>query len=155
MDRPKPSQSDVESLFYHLSRAHHQMLGILQREIDRLDGNEGLHPGMRHLFCLLSGEDGFTVSEMAGKLKMAKSSVTAVIKKMEAADLVRLEPDLNDLRLRRVVLTDRGRSLQPACARIDAMISEKLEAEFSPAERKQIIDLLKRLIATMKANEDE
>ncbi len=151
MERLRPIQSDVESLFHHLSRAHHQMLGILQREIDKIEGHGGLQPGMRHLFCALAHEEGLTVSELAARLRMAKSSVTGMVKRMEAADLAVQKPDPHDLRVRRVMLTERGHALRPACARIDATISERLDAEFSPEERAKILELLSRLISTLSA----
>ncbi|MFV1996230.1 MAG: MarR family winged helix-turn-helix transcriptional regulator [Verrucomicrobiales bacterium] len=155
MEPSPPNASDVEILFHLLSRAHHQMIGILQREIGKLDGNGGLQPGMRHLFCALAHQDGMTVSELADHLRMAKSSITGAIKRMETAGLAEMKPDATDLRIKRVVLTERGRALQPACARIDAVISEKLDTEFTAEERDQLPQMLDRLIRLLAAAEEE
>lgn len=154
MAPPPNSQSEVERLFHLLSRAHHQMLAAIQREIDQLKIDGGLQPGMRHIFCALIGQDDITVSELASTLGMAKSSVTGAVKRMEMAGLVELVPDAKDLRLRRVRLTSRGHDLKPACVRIDAAISDRLREAFTVDERAQICDLLSRLVAAMSSAQE-
>lgn len=127
------------------------MLATLQREIEHQKIDDTLHPGMLHLICALIENDGLTVSELASRLSMAKSTVTGAVHRMESAGLVELVPDPTDLRLRRVRLTKQGHSLRPACAKIDEAISQQLEEAFSENERKQIFKLLGRLVTTMAA----
>ena len=154
MPDSSPSKSEVEQLFHLLSRAHHQMLSALQREIDQLGISGDLHPGMRHLFCTLAEEDGMTVSDLANRLSMAKSSVTGALRRMESAGLVELRPDDRDLRLRRVRLTRVGKALKPTCVQIDAAISQRLDSEFTPREKAQVLELLDRLVGAMAPPDD-
>ncbi len=149
MEDVSQRKSEVERLFHLLSRAHHLMLTTLQREIDQLKIDGEFQPGMRHLFCLLAEEDGLTVSDLAKRLSMAKSSVTGAIRRMESAGVVELVPDEHDLRLRRVRLTGNGHALKPICIQIDAAISERLETEFQREELEEILALLSRLVSAM------
>lgn len=130
------------------------MLAALQREIGHQKVDGGFQPGMRHLICALFEDEGVTVSELASRLSMAKSSVTGAVRRMESAGLVELAPDPRDLRLRRVRLTKAGHSLRPACAKIDEAISQRLEGAFTAEERDQVISLLDRLITAMSAPEE-
>lgn len=153
-DNPGLFQSEVEQLFHHLSRAHHLMLTTLQREIEGLGVDGKLQPGMRPLICTLVEEDGLSVSDLAKRLNMAKSSVTGAVKRMASAGVVDLVPDDSDLRIRRVQLTAEGRALKPLCLQIDEVISKRLGTVFSETELSQLRELLARLISVMGNRDD-
>lgn len=153
-DDSGPFKSDVEQLFHHLSRAHHLMITTLQREIDGLGVDGKLQPGMRPLICTLVEEDGLSVSDLAKRLNMAKSSVTGAIKRMESAGVVDLIPDEKDLRIRRVQLTSEGRALKPLCVQIDRAVSKRLDSVFTETDLAQLQDLLARLISVMGNRDD-
>ena len=144
---PDPDQPDIESLILKISRAHHQLMGLIQQEIDRVsEGSDlKLHPGMMQLFCVLAQEDGQTISQLAERLEMAKSSVTGAVRRMETAGLVSQSGDASDRRLRRITLTPRGRALKPACDGVRQAVGERLDQAFSPAEFRQLLSLLGRL----------
>lgn len=150
MPAPAPSPTtatnivDLDPLILRISRAHHQMMGLIQSEIDRLDvpSDLRLQPGMMPLFCLLANEEELTISELAHRLEMAKSSVTGAVRRMEAAGLVCQVYDQSDRRLRRIRLTSLGRSLKPACERIRQAVGERLGQIMSPKEFRQLLALL-------------
>ena len=61
---------------------------------------------------------------------------------MEAAGLLRRQPHPSDRRLVRLVLTDRGRSLERAIAAETDQLTERALATFTPAERAALIRAL-------------
>jgi DNA-binding MarR family transcriptional regulator len=134
--------SEVALLIHHLGRAHHLIQGLLQKEIDRSEIDGDLNPGMRPIFCLLTLEVGLTVSEIAGKLGQAKSSVTGAVRRMESAGLVTLDLDGNDGRRRRVKLTEKGRNLVPVCERIEQTIEDRLAEKLQKEEMRELLRIL-------------
>ncbi|MCB1076626.1 MAG: MarR family transcriptional regulator [Verrucomicrobiae bacterium] len=138
-------ETDISLLFHHLNRAHHLLQGLLQKEIDKhnLDGN--VQAGMRPIFCALAEDHGMTVSELASQLRLAKSSVTGAVRRMEKSQLVSLVPDGNDGRRRRVVLTAKGRELVPVCAMIEKTLGDQLNRRLTKAEFAELLRLLTKL----------
>jgi len=67
---------------------------------------------------------------------------------MEAAGLLRREPHPGDRRLVRLLLTERGRSLEGVIAAETDKLTERALATFSPAEREALI----RALAVIRRN---
>jgi hypothetical protein len=61
---------------------------------------------------------------------------------MEAAGLLRREPHPGDRRLVRLLLTERGRSLESVIAAETDKLTERALATFGPAEREAVITAL-------------
>jgi DNA-binding MarR family transcriptional regulator len=68
--------------------------------------------------------------------------VTRAATRMEATGLLRREPHPDDGRLVRLVLTERGRSLEGAIAAETDKLTERALASFGPAEREALIRAL-------------
>lgn len=137
--------SEVALLIHHLSRAHHLMQGLLMREISRNGIEKEINPGMRPIFCMLAGDVGLSISELAQRLDQAKSSVTGAVRRMEKAGLVALVSDGDDGRRKQVRLTARGRDLVPVCERIEATIEEQLGVHLEPGDIQDLLRLLIKL----------
>lgn len=138
-------ETEIALLIHHLGRAHHLVQGMLQKEISKSGINGDLNPGMRPIFCLLTHDGGLTVSELAQRLRQAKSSVTGAVRRMEKAGLVIMDLDGDDGRRRRVRLTAKGKSLVPVCERIEAQIDGQLAEKLSPREIRELLRLLTKL----------
>jgi DNA-binding MarR family transcriptional regulator len=67
---------------------------------------------------------------------------------MEAAGLLRREPHPGDRRLVRLLLTERGRSLEGVIAAETDKLTERALATFGPAEREALI----RALAAIRRN---
>jgi DNA-binding MarR family transcriptional regulator len=142
-------------LVHHLSRAHHQMQSLLEKEIAKESDGGGLQPAMRPIFCALSRQSGLTVSDLAGQLRLAKSSVTGALRRMEAAGLVEQRLDGQDGRRRRSWLTERGKAMISVCERIDATIQKQLKSHLSPEESAELVRLLIKLTESAGGPEAE
>src|SRR6478609_4411595 len=76
------------------------------------------------------------------RLGLATPTVTRAATRMEAAGLLRREPQPGDRRLVRLVLTERGRSLEDVIAAETDKLTERALATFGPAEREAVIRAL-------------
>ncbi|MDP1028044.1 MarR family transcriptional regulator [Sphingomonas sp. KR1UV-12] len=61
-------------------------------------------------------EDGRTVGRIAARLSLESSTITPLVKRLEAAGLVTRTRDAQDERQVRVALTPEGRALQQECS---------------------------------------
>ena len=79
---------------------------------------------------------------------LATPTVTRAATRMEAAGLLRREPHPGDRRLVRLLLTERGRSLEDVIAAETDKLTERALATFGPAEREAVI----RALAAIRRN---
>lgn len=103
----------------------------------------GVHEGQQFILRCLWKEDGLAPGEIARRLGLATPTVTRAANRMEAAGLLRREPHASDRRLVRLVLTDRGRSLEKVIAAETDLLTERALATFGPEERVAVIRALR------------
>ncbi|MGC8971573.1 MAG: MarR family winged helix-turn-helix transcriptional regulator [bacterium] len=116
---------------------HHHLLGKI-----------GLHKGQPPILSMLWEKDGLTQKEIAEKLRLKPSTVTAVLKRMEKAGLLKREPDPKDMRVSRVYLTKKGRDLKKDVEEIMKMLEEECFAGFTLEEKV----LLRRFFIQIRDN---
>jgi DNA-binding MarR family transcriptional regulator len=127
---------------FKLSRAR------LQRELEE----HGVHAGQDYLLEVLWDEDGLSVGEIAERLAIEVPTVVRTAQRMQAAGLVRREPDPADRRRSRIVLTARGRELEPVVRGALRDVTRTATRGLTAAERTQLLDLLRRVRANLLAD---
>ena len=96
-----------------------------------------------HLILLqYPGPQGARPSDLAARLRMSKQSVNYLLGRARAARLPRAEADPDDLRSKRIHLTDRGRALIPV---IRGAVAE-VEEEWSRLLGRKRFDQLRGLL---------
>ena len=85
------------------------------------------------------------VNTVGAIVTLTSGSSTAAIDRLEKRALVRRAPDATDRRTRIVHLTDKGRTLIETAFRKHAADMETVTASLSAAEKKSLLDLLKKL----------
>jgi DNA-binding MarR family transcriptional regulator len=131
-----------------ISRSFKLVRARLQEELDE----HGVHAGQDYLLEVLWHEDGLSVGEIAERLHIEVPTVVKTAQRMEAAGLVRRELDPADRRRSLIVLTDRGRELEPAVRGALVSVADLATQDFTEAEREQLIALLTRIRANLLAD---
>jgi DNA-binding MarR family transcriptional regulator len=96
----------------------------------------------------LGQRDGQTVGELGRKLFLESSTLTPLIKRLEASGLVSRTRDSGDERVVRVALTERGRAVarDASCVPAEIFAATKL----SPGDLQRMDAELKRLRETLR-----
>jgi DNA-binding MarR family transcriptional regulator len=104
-----------------------------------------------HLILLqYPGPQGARPSDLAARLRMSKQSVNYLLGELERRGYLERRPDPDDLRSKRIELTDRGRALIPV---IRGAVAE-LEEEWSGRLGRKRFDQLRRLLVDLNREID-
>jgi DNA-binding MarR family transcriptional regulator len=91
-----------------------------------------VRPAYGSILLPLFEEDGLRLGELAGRARLAKQTMTTMVKLLERDGLVRREADPTDGRASRVYLTERSREFRPIAAEVladlDRLVIDSLGA---------------------------
>ena len=107
MSLDKPIKETTGYALAHASRQHRQRAGELLNEI-------GLHVGQEMMMLVLWECDGITQTEIAEALMLQPATVTVSLRHLERAGFVERKIDLEDQRVSRVFVTEKGCELNKA-----------------------------------------
>ncbi|RMH41477.1 MAG: MarR family transcriptional regulator [Deltaproteobacteria bacterium] len=127
----------------------------LQAESRRLAKEQcarhGITATQLNVLKLLAEIGDLSLSELSRRMAAQNSTVTGIVDRMVAADLVVREQSAEDRRVWRIKLTPKGRDI---AARIDVapwdLLRNALES-LSPAEQRQLVKLLNKVAAHVEA----
>lgn len=105
----------------------------------------GMAPAQLGALRKLWKNDGMTNTELGEQLFLKTSTVTALIDRMERDGFVFRERNKDDRRVVNIWLTEKGKELKDSVPDIESIIVEKLKAELSVAELKELIRLLNKV----------
>ncbi|MBH0239525.1 MarR family winged helix-turn-helix transcriptional regulator [Methylobrevis albus] len=120
------------------ARAHRTRAGVHL-------GRIGLHPGQEAVLKALADDDGRSMSELAAILGVQPPTVTKMIARLGAQDLVRRESSASDGRLARVYLTDVGRERVDEIDRAWRRIEKEAMAGLDDKDRKRLRKMLRAI----------
>jgi DNA-binding MarR family transcriptional regulator len=132
---------DLNVKLMRVARAHRTYAASLLSQV-------GLHPGQEALLMELWRQDGRTQANLAEALGVEPPTVTKMLQRMEAADLVSRRPDASDRRAIRVHLTPKGRRLRNRVEKLWAELEAQTVGGLS--DRQQAT--LRNLLNAMEAN---
>jgi DNA-binding MarR family transcriptional regulator len=142
MPKSAPAQpGDLNVKLMRVARAHRTYAASLLSQV-------GLHPGQEALLMELWKEDRRTQANLAEALGVEPPTVTKMLQRMEAADLVSRRPDATDRRAIRVSLTPKGRRLR---GRVEKLWAE-LEAQTVAGLSDRQLATLRSLLNSLEAN---
>jgi DNA-binding MarR family transcriptional regulator len=125
-----------------LMRALAKAFKAVNAELARRLEPHGVHPGQDYLLEQLWREDGQPVGVLAERIGIEVPTLVRTVTRMEAAGLVRREPDPADRRRAIVRLTRRGRRLETVVPAILAEVTELATAGMTESERADLLRLL-------------
>ena len=96
------------------------------------------------VMLVLWQQDGVTVSEIGQRLFLDSATLTPLLKRLEAQDLIHRERAVHDERQVIITLTKTGNSMRRLAAEVPKEIYGALNC--TPAKAKDIVELMNRLI---------
>lgn len=106
------------------------------------------------LFFIERGSDhGILPSQrdIAENMRLSPATVTASLKAMEKYGLICRTPDKADMRINRVAITNRGRTVAAECRRRMDYLEEQMFRDFSPEELMQLTRYFERMACNLKS----
>lgn len=124
-----PALPRAESLGYLVNHTARLFARALHHEIASL----GVVPGQFAQLLALFEQDGISQQELCEKVQIEQPTMAATLKRMERDGLVVREPDPDDRRRSRILLTPKARDLEPALTaaarRVNAVALAELDAD--------------------------
>ncbi len=93
--------------------------------------------------------DGLPISEVGERAGLAKSSMTTIVRNLERDGLVEVREDPADHRVKRLVLTERGRALEGAMQGGVTRLRHRVTAALGPAGQRELHRTLQRVLDTL------
>lgn len=90
--------------------------------------------------------DGMTMADLAERIRRDKSTITALVRKLEAGGFIRKEKDLDDARITRVWLTDKSMALRSDFELISYELITKAYGGFNEKESEECYTYLTRIL---------
>src|SRR5262245_59071943 len=97
------------------------------------------------VLTVVAEEEGLTQREVVDRAYSDPNTIGAILTRLEAKGLVRRRPHPRDGRARCVHLTAAGRCLERGLYEGSAVLRASLDDLFTPAEARQLADLLARV----------
>ena len=142
----RPSRATRANVGYLLAKASQRWNELLYAEFVR-EGYPEVRPSYGSILLPLFEEDGLRMGELASRARLAKQTMTTLIRLAERNGLVERERDPLDGRASRVYLTARARSFRPIAERVLARLEGRIEARLLPAERASLTTSLQEVMS--------
>lgn len=153
-DAPKQGQQAAldrdllpELVGYQLRRAQLAVFAHFMRHV----GDGQVTPGQFGVLTLIAANPALNQSQLARALGIDRSSVVAVIDRLQQRGLVIRVPSVNDRRANMLRLSAEGERLLRRMKRAVRAHEASVLAELSPAERTGLMALLSRLTCSAQA----
>jgi len=135
------TRTDLGYLLAKASQHWNELLG----DAFRAQGHREVRPSYGSVLVPLFEEDGLRMSELAASARLAKQTMTTMVRHVERAGLVERRADPSDARATRVFLTARGRRFQPVAehelAQLEARVVARLGERRAAALRASLTQL--------------
>ncbi|TCK97721.1 DNA-binding MarR family transcriptional regulator [Natranaerovirga hydrolytica] len=122
-----------------------KVIKLRRKKLHTLLSEIDMHPGQHAILYLLWEEDGQTQKALCTKVMIKPSSTTVVLQRMEKNGLVTREMDLEDKRISRVYLTDKGKAIKPMVDQTLKTMEEKCYKDFNEKDLEAFKSFLKRI----------
>lgn len=117
---------------------------LVKSGVDAFNGPQG------RILDVLWLEDGISAKELSKRTSLAGSTLTSMLDRMEAQNLVRRAPSPTDRRAVLIFLTDEARRLKGKYDEVSAEMTEIYFRGFSDSEVEQFENALQRVLENLK-----
>ena len=139
--RVQPERATRANLGFLLAKASQRWNELLYAHFSERGYGE-VRPAYGSLLLPLFEEDGLRMGELARRARLAKQTMTTMIRLLEREGLVRRETDPDDGRALRVFLTERSRGFRPVAEDVLRELDELMTRSLGARRTRQLaIDL--------------
>lgn len=114
----------------------------------------GLAPAQFMTLLELWGEDGLTQKQLVERLDVEQATMANTLRRMERDGLITRCPHPDDGRAHQTWLTPHARALRAAATAAAQAQNDHALSDLSDEERDVFLDLMRRVVRTMKDSED-
>lgn len=125
-------------LLFLVSRGHHNLA-------NRVFSQAGLSRGQPSVLFELGKNDGITQTELAKTIEVTQATLTNMLHRMEAAELINRVRDSEDARFTRIYLTDLGRQMLVQANELKEVMEQTAFAGFTSEEQQILKKYLERI----------
>jgi len=118
---------------------------MLEDQIAKRSASLKLPSGARRVLFYLSVKDGCTQLDLIRATHLKAPTISLIVQKMEQDDLVSRKTDDVDMRLIRVYLTDKGRSIYKSLLNVTEEIEREFFSALDETEKEVLHSLLSRI----------
>jgi DNA-binding MarR family transcriptional regulator len=130
-----------------ITKIHHLGARIFSRKL--ADYNIEIGPGQGRVIFVLWQEDGISISELAKRTALGKSTLTDLLDRLTETGFLRRLSHPSDRRVTLVTLTDKAREMQDRYSRVSREMTKLFYAGFAPEEITSFEDTLRRILSNL------
>ncbi len=142
--RVEPERATRANLGFLLAKASQRWNELLYEHFSERGYGE-VRPAYGSLLLPLFEEDGLRMGELARRARLAKQTMTTMIRLLEREGLVRRETDPDDGRALRVFLTDRSRSFRPVAEDVLRELDQLMTRSLGARRSRQLAIVLREV----------
>lgn len=131
-------------LLFRLWRASHVRAAEVLAEV-------GLTPALFSLLNVIGAREGAIQQELGAIMGIDRTTMVALVDRLEAAGLARRRPSAKDRRAREISITPKGRRLLQRARGLLAKGEDEVLTGLSARERRELIALLRRALESAPA----
>jgi MarR family transcriptional regulator, organic hydroperoxide resistance regulator len=109
------------------------------------EGIKNIAPSHGFILHTLFNKDGITMKEINEIINKKKNTVTVLIDKLESMEYLRKETDIDDKRITRIFLTEKGKSFEKSFKRLSDKLIKKAYAGIAENEKLNLMKYLDKI----------
>lgn len=122
---------------------------LAQKNIDEFNGPQG------RILYILWQEDSIPIKELSKKTSLALTTLTSMLDRMEASELINRTFSKTDRRKVLIVLTEKAKKLQKKYHKVSSQMNEIYYEGFSDDEILEFENYLSRILNNLNKKEEE
>jgi len=136
------------NFLYVMTNIRQRLFKFLENELAR-EQIKGIAPSYGDILFVLDRKGSITLQELAKHTIKDKSTVSSVIKKLEAGGYVTKERDAGDARCTHLTLTPEAKRLRPVLFAISRRMNARLFQGFTEEEKTTLFTLIGKVYRNM------
>lgn len=140
----------LNSLNFCIGCAYSNYLGLLERLLAEIGIEKHIAPGMGPILFALFEEDNDIIKNIGERVRLAPSTLSSLLSRMEKHGVVKRYRDKKDGRAVRIKLTPLGRSFEPPCRALLDRLRRQIQTGLTDDEVETLRALLSRVIDNLR-----